>query len=360
MESSLAASTRASQRSAVRSWVRFCDVMHIDMLCRGVRSVAVMENIVAQYLSFEIGVRGMSPHSMKNVYLGGISNHFVELNVRNQFDRAMATKFIKYVLRGYTRIYSKMHPESGMKKVAFTIELTTHTMAAMEHAGLFKSDLIKREAIMFALVLGIYFLLRKSEYLSTSKDNKGRKWKHVRFMDRGGKVIPWAFVGRTQAVEMVLNVDTSKTDQFGRGRLVRHKVVEGPNCIVKKTVDWLVKCRDEFGAGEEDYIFQIGTRVLVRANDMAAAMKCTMDFLGLDGSKVTAHSLRYGGATMLAAAGLPHYVIAYFGGWTADSKSLLAYMQLGAEAIANASGIMASGFRKSLTETRSRIASLFM
>ena len=64
-------------------------------------------------------------------------------------------------------------------------------------------------------------------------------------------------------------------------------------------------------------------------------MKCTMDFLGLDGSKVTAHSLR-------------------------DGEVLIGLHALGAEAIANATGIMASGFRKSLAETRSRIASLFM
>ena len=129
---------------------------------------------------------------------------------------------------------------------------------------------------------------------------------------------------------------------------------------MKKTVAWLVRCRDELGAGPEDYFFQVGDRVLVKADEMATAMKRTMDSLGLDGSKVTAHSLRYGGATMLAAAGLPQYVIAYFGGWTADSKSLLSYMQLGAQAVANASRIMASGFRKSLAETRSRVFGMFM
>jgi hypothetical protein len=319
-----------------------------------------MENIIVMYLSFEIGVRGMSPHSIKRTYLGGISNYFIEIGVRNHFDRARSSKLVKYVLRGYIRIYSQMHPASGMKKVAFTIELTTHTRAAMERYGLFRGNPLKKDAIMFALELGIYFLLRKSEYLPTSRTNKGRQWKFVKFIGRDGKVIPWAFVGVTPAVEMILKVDKSKTDQFGRGRLVRHKEVEGPNCIVKKIVAWVVRCRDELGAGPEDYLFQVGDRVLVKADEMATAMKRTMDSLGLDGSKVTAHSLRYGGATMLAAAGLPQYVIAYFGGWTADSKSLLSYMQLGAQAVANASRIMASGFRKSRAETRSRVFGMFM
>jgi hypothetical protein len=39
------------------------------------------------------------------------------------------------------------------------------------------------------------------------------------------------------------------------------------------------------------------------------------------------HSLRYGGATMMAAAGFPQYLIALYGGWTKDSKSLHIYAQ---------------------------------
>jgi hypothetical protein len=108
-----------------------------------------------------------------------------------------------------------------------------------------------------------------------------------------------------------------------------------------------IKCRDKLGATELDYIFQIGDRVLV-----------SVEHLGMSSAKISAHSLRYGGATMLAAAGIPQYVIAYFGGWKADSKSLQIYMHLGAEAVAQASSVMASGFMRSLTATRIRAAEL--
>ena len=126
--------------------------------------------------------------------------------------------------------------------------------------------------------------------------------------------------------------------------------------VCLKLVDWVVECRDNYGATLYDYVFQIGDRILVSASEMTAAMKRTVEFLGWDSSKVTAHSLRYGGATMLAAAGLPQYVIAYFGGWTADSKALRRYMQLGAGAVARASRIMSRGFSKSLAESRARAA----
>jgi hypothetical protein len=209
------------------------------------------------------------------------------------------------------------------------------------------------------MILGIYFLLRKSEYLPISAGNKGRQWRFVKFFGRLGQDIPWSSIGKIKAYSILININKSKTDQYGRGRLIRHQRMteEKSECIVQRMENWAAECRDQHGAGEHDSIFQIGDRVLVSAAEMTAAMKRTVEHLGWESSKVSAHSLRYGGATMLAAAGLPQYVIAYFGGWTADSKALRRYMQLGADAVSRASKIMSLGFNKSLADSRSRATS---
>ena len=87
-------------------------------------------------------------------------------------------------------------------------------------------------------------------------------------------------------------------------------------------------------------------------------MKLVVTHLGWDASKVSAHSLRYGGATMLAAAGLPQYVIEYFfGGWAENSKALKIYIQVGAGAVDQVSRIMAKGINVSLEESRLRATS---
>ena len=58
---------------------------------------------------------------------------------------------------------------------------------------------------------------------------------------------------------------------------------------------------------------------------------------------------------MLAAAGLPQYVIEYFGGWAEGSKSLRVYaQQLGGAAVLHVSKIMSAGFGMSLEESRIR------
>ena len=38
------------------------------------------------------------------------------------------------------------------------------------------------------------------------------------------------------------------------------------------------------------------------------------------------HSLRYGGATTLAAAGYPEYIIAFYSGWAEGSKAMKRYI----------------------------------
>ena len=63
------------------------------------------------------------------------------------------------------------------------------------------------------------------------------------------------------------------------------------------------------------------------SDHVAVIMKRTAEFGKLESHKISAHLLRYGGTTMLAAAGLPQYIIAYFGGWTEDSESLKFYTQ---------------------------------
>jgi hypothetical protein len=69
-------------------------------------------------------------------------------------------------------------------------------------------------------------------------------------------------------------------------------------------------------------------------------MKDTLAHKGIDTAKATSHSLRYGGATMMAAAGFPQYLIAMYGGWAKESKSLRIYAQPSEEIIERVTGHM--------------------
>jgi hypothetical protein len=57
---------------------------------------------------------------------------------------------------------------------------------------------------------------------------------------------------------------------------------------------------------------------------------------------------------MLAAAGFPQYVIAYFGGWCENSQSLHIYTQLGAASNERVSKTFSEGDKAALNEMRIR------
>ena len=61
---------------------------------------------------------------------------------------------------------------------------------------------------------------------------------------------------------------------------------------------------------------------------------------------------------MLAAAGLPQYIIAYFGGWTEDSESLKFYTQLNVSSNMMVSEIFATGEPRSLDRFRKRASTI--
>ena len=279
-----------------------------------------MVELVIGFVSFEVVIRGMSPPPIQKVYLGSVNGYFGSLRIRNGFDGAIKSFYVKYVLRGFLKIHSDLHPRGEAKKLAFTIELVQYVDAALVGSRMErKTNPLFVYGVKLAMKFGIYFLMRKSEFLpgrvvGGDKVRKGLPFKWINFTDREGREISWEDVKPSRAQAVSINIKKSKTDQYGNGRIVRHNRVVGKDCIVRELEKWIVMCRDVLGATPKDRLFQVGEHPIVKDDDVAAAMKLVVVHLGWDPSKVSAHSLRYGGATMLAAAGIPQYLIEYFGG----------------------------------------------
>jgi hypothetical protein len=73
--------------------------------------------------------------------------------------------------------------------------------------------------------LGIYFLLRRSEFLpcrtSGGERSRGLQWKDLKFMDIEGRVIPLLL---ERAESVTITITRSKTDQFGEGRVTVERI----------------------------------------------------------------------------------------------------------------------------------------
>ena len=146
-------------------------------------------------------------------------------------------------------------------------------------------------------------------------------------------------MGTIAATSLHLTVRFSKTDRQGYGRLVAHQRQDGGTpCIVSEIEKFVAYTRDAWGIGKDHALFVWPDGSDFTADEMAGEMKSVAALLGCDATKVSAHSLRFGGASLLASFGLPQYIIEYFGGWAKDSKTLPLYAQPDSAALAIASG----------------------
>ena len=202
--------------------------------------------------------------------------------------------------------YHKKNLKSGRVKLAFSLPMTDAVLTTLCQRPPWLQTLMG-----LAMRLGICFLPRKGEYLKTAR-NEGGLYAGV-----GGKML---------AESVHVNVKFSKTDPHGYGRLVAHqRQDEGAPCIVAEMESFIASTRDLWGVKEEDGVFVWPDGSDVTADEVAGEMKAVAETLGCDPKKVSAHSLRYGGASLLASFGLPQYLIEYFGGWKKGSKTMPLY-----------------------------------
>ena len=120
----------------------------------------------------------------------------------------------------------------------------------------------------------------------------------------------------------------SKADATGKRRVLVHYRQRNYSaiCVVRDTEQWIAKTRDIYHLTVHDLMWDIPGLPRLTCDTIATLMKAICDLVGLPSNKVSAHSLRYGGATTLAAAGYPEYISAFYGSWSEGSKAMKRYI----------------------------------
>jgi integrase len=107
--------------------------------------------------------------------------------------------------------------------------------------------------------------------------------------------------------------------------------------------DFIARTRDKRGACESDPIFNVTGLKRLTCDHLKQSMRAVAECLGLPADRISAHSLRYGGATLMSSAGFPEFIIAQYGGWVEGSESLKIYIKPTFKTIDSVSRHMASG-----------------
>ena len=72
------------------------------------------------------------------------------------------------------------------------------------------------------LLCGIFFLLRKSEFLYKKATDQHAIWHHLIFYDQDDRIIQYAEIGITRPTRALFDVHRGKADQHGKGRFNSH------------------------------------------------------------------------------------------------------------------------------------------
>ena len=347
MASCHAPSTLRSYNSGWNSWCRFCDFFTFNRYCEGADGDSVPLMMLIQqlqnYIHFECAVRQMQPESIKNVYLAGIADYFDRNGKINMFRQASNHNCVQLVLQSYVRTWKKKHPDSSKVKIAFGLSYAIQAEKMVQSGALMVGGYVCSDPqnlvsymigvrVITAIWLGIFFLLRKNEFLPHPEVSGGMqepcRRKNLRFFDKHRIEIPYGSVGILLAFSVSLNLRFSKTDQSGHGRIVQHEATGDPTtCIVRRLEEYIRVSRDYFHASVDSLLFSVpGLPSDLSSATLTELMKNTTAALGLPAESISAHSLRYGGATALSQAGFPEYIIAFYGGWAAGSVAMRRYI----------------------------------
>jgi hypothetical protein len=291
---------------------------------------------------------GVQANSIQGVYLPGIAT---SLTVRgydtgSKFSDVCKSPIIVTLLKGYQRPYDRANPKAKKVKIPFLLEMALKARQLVIqgqiriHGHLCTNtqpitDQIGGWRIHIASLIGIFFLLRKSEFLEIDPRKRSDITSCTRqdfhFFDEKEQSIPYSMVGRVMARRIRLTINFSKTDSSGFGRVLFHERQQGSGvvtCIVTEMERWFCYTRDHCQALVGEPVMRCRPLPTLLGSDLAKYMKTTCVKIGLSESNISPHSLRHGGATMLASKGFPRYLIEKMGGWKPGSTALDRYVHV--------------------------------
>ena len=135
-----------------------------------------------RYISSEIGVRQIAPQSVENVYIPGILSALTFHNADEPMRLAYDSRSVRDTLKGFKKLHAEKSPEGAQIKVPWSVNLANES----------KRILVSKEAVLaqlqgldedlqelairrlhIAMLFGIFFLLRKSEFLDETPVREG-------------------------------------------------------------------------------------------------------------------------------------------------------------------------------------------
>jgi hypothetical protein len=181
-----------------------------------------------------------------------------------------------------------------------------------------------------ALLMAFTALLRISEYVVVEDSDHHLRSQDVSFMVLGHRILSTdlELADIPHVTDVIVKIRSSKTDVDGSGTVfsfpINRDATEHTD-ICSMMANWAARSRSKHG---QPFFASNSYRGFWRLNSVhvSQAVKSMATAFSFAPKRFTSHSLRYGGASTLAAAGLPDSWIQIYGRW--KSLTFLQYIKL--------------------------------
>ena len=327
------ASSRETYETGWRRWVRFSDWFGTDPYLRESPTdwPAMLGQLPVKFKDFVV-VSFMQQLSMEDrlcpgtvgVYMSAVRYYFKVANLDVRF---LESDWISSARTAINLLYRRDNPIAGKKGLPFTCD-----MVVFAETKAFNTNSDRDHAILTAIKLATTCLLRVSEYLPNPGKLEVDHWmraEDVMFILVDRRFVPaWRvhLCSWEDVRSVVVTVRGGKNDPEGEGQRYQFQSIEKSSTrafdIVWDLFSWAVRAQPLMG---QPFLSFRGQWVL-SYHVLSQAIKRVAREMGVDARRYRTHSLRIGGASMLAAAGVPDYVIQKQGRW--KSLAFLEYIRL--------------------------------
>jgi hypothetical protein len=257
------------------------------------------------------------------VYMSGVRHH---LRVANQDISFLESPSISAARTALTLIYRRDNPVAGKKALPFTCD-----MLLFARNNAFNTGSALDECIVCVKEFMTVCMARVSEAIP-GKPNVTHWLREddVCFGLRDGRIVSASYIchyGWDCVRSVIIRIRSAKNDIEGEGHRFEYFTApigeDRAFDIVQDMYNWAVRAQLKPGAP----FFSYRGEWTLSYNVLSKAIKKVASCMGLDPTRYRPHSLRIGGASMLAAAAVPDYVIQKQGRW--KSLAFLEYIRLG-------------------------------
>ncbi len=323
---SIQTSTRKTYGVGVRAWFNFCSLINCDPLLTreptGFTSVfGFKEDIVLDFMGYYFLDKQFRPTTI-STYLSAIKFLLKTSGVDISF---FSAPVVSAARTGMCVLFRQNVLKSDERTMPITVDFIVSAISLFGNCGH-----PQRRVVVVAMVLAFTCLFRSCEYVGKFRV-KGRD---VLFEFRvPGSVnifVPscdrfMSGFSKSNLCGVLIHNEAAKNDPEGEGYRFHYPrqvfSVDVAFDVVEILFDWAVEA--QLAAGDPFLSFRREWKLSY--STFQKAIKNVAKHLGLDPDRYSTHSLRIGGATVMAAAGLPDYIIQLIGRW--KSLAFLTYIR---------------------------------